>query len=102
MRCGARCGPGGGGLCRRGGSGRRLRAQNRRGAHLEHLVHGCDAGGIPAGNIRVERCQAIKELARVGDGRDVPVGDGAVRRFGDGHVGVERLDCRLQGGLRRE
>eukprot|EP00964_Phaeocystis_antarctica_P058140 scaffold34462_cov56-Phaeocystis_antarctica.AAC.9 len=42
------------------------------------------------------------EVAHVGDGRDVPVGDGAVRRFGGSRVCVEILDRRHQGGLGRE
>eukprot|EP00964_Phaeocystis_antarctica_P001988 scaffold1038_cov49-Phaeocystis_antarctica.AAC.2 len=62
------------------------------GAHLEHL-------GLPVGNVRVEVLQVVEEVAHVGDARDVPLGDGAVRRFGGGHVGVVFLDRRLQGGL---
>eukprot|EP00964_Phaeocystis_antarctica_P036931 scaffold21085_cov44-Phaeocystis_antarctica.AAC.1 len=69
-------------------------------AHVEHPVHVRDAGCVPTGNVRVEILQVIviviEEPAHVGDGRDVPVGDGAVRRFGRGHVGVVRLDRRLQ------
>eukprot|EP00964_Phaeocystis_antarctica_P046376 scaffold26788_cov58-Phaeocystis_antarctica.AAC.3 len=38
----------------------------------------------------------------MGDGRDVPVGDEAVRRSGGSRVGVERLDRRFQGGRARE
>ena len=52
--------------------------QGTRGSHPEHLVHGRDAGRIPIGYVRVEILQVIDELAHVGDGRDVPVGDGAV------------------------
>eukprot|EP00964_Phaeocystis_antarctica_P149895 scaffold117165_cov54-Phaeocystis_antarctica.AAC.4 len=62
----------------------------RGGAHPEHAVHGCDAGGVPVGDIRVEVLQVREELAHVGDGRDVPVGNGAIRRNGGGHVGTER------------
>ena len=50
----------------------------RGGAHSEHVVHGCDTGGVPARNIRVEIRQARDEVAHVGDARDVPVGDGAI------------------------
>eukprot|EP00964_Phaeocystis_antarctica_P060962 scaffold36380_cov50-Phaeocystis_antarctica.AAC.2 len=42
--------------------------QNRRGAHPEHIAHACDAGGIPAGDVRVEVLQAIEKVAHVGDG----------------------------------
>ena len=84
------------------GSGRRLRAQGRRGAHPEHLVHVCDAGGIPVGNVRVETIQVLEEATHVGDGRDVPVGDVAVRCNGGSRVSVVGLDLRLQGGLGRE
>ena len=73
-----------------------------RGAHVEHVAHVRDAGRIPAGNVRVEVLQVIEELAHVGDPRDVPVGDGAVRHNGGCRVSVDRLDCRLQGGLARE
>eukprot|EP00964_Phaeocystis_antarctica_P036989 scaffold21126_cov62-Phaeocystis_antarctica.AAC.4 len=50
-----------------GASGRRLRAQGRRGAHPEHLVHVCDARGFPAGNVRIEVFQVGEEVAHVGD-----------------------------------
>eukprot|EP00964_Phaeocystis_antarctica_P053496 scaffold31397_cov41-Phaeocystis_antarctica.AAC.3 len=85
-----------------GGSGRRLRAQGRRGAHPEHPVHVRDARGFPVGNVCIEVLQVVEEPAHVGDGRDVPIGDEAVRRFGGGHVGVVRLDRRLQRGLGRK
>ena len=62
----------------------------RGGAHVKHGAHGCDAGGVPVGDIRVEVLQVREELAHVGDGRDVPVGNGAIRRNGGGHVGIER------------
>eukprot|EP00964_Phaeocystis_antarctica_P156152 scaffold125705_cov51-Phaeocystis_antarctica.AAC.1 len=58
----------------------------RGGAHEEHLVHGRDTGGVPVGNVRIEILQADEEVAHVGDGRDVPVGDGAVRCNGGGRV----------------
>ena len=38
-----------------------------RSAHLEHGVHGRDAGGIPAGNVRVKALQVLEEPAHVGD-----------------------------------
>ena len=41
--------------------------QGTRGAHPEHLVHGRDLGGVPAGNVRVEVRQLIEEPAHVGD-----------------------------------
>eukprot|EP00964_Phaeocystis_antarctica_P058603 scaffold34770_cov81-Phaeocystis_antarctica.AAC.2 len=53
-------------------------------------------------NVRVEILQVFEEIAHVGDGRDVPVSDGAVRRSGGIRVSVERLDRRLQGGKCRE
>jgi len=79
-----------------------LGAKGTRGAHVEHVEHGRDAGGVPAGNVRVEVRQATEELAHVGDGRDAPVGDGAVLRNGRGRVRIELRDRRLQGGLARE
>ena len=74
----------------------------RGGAHLEHLVHGRDAGGVPAGDVLVEILQVIEELLHVGDGRDVPLGDGAALRSGGSRVSVVGLDLRHQGGLGRE
>eukprot|EP00964_Phaeocystis_antarctica_P100004 scaffold65736_cov48-Phaeocystis_antarctica.AAC.1 len=110
MRCGARHPS-----RQAGGGGRRRRMQRAgdgatadsgqgtgRRAHVEHAFHGRDAGGIPAGDVLIEVIQAIKEVAHVGDGRDVPVGDGAVRRNGGGRVGVVRIDRRLQVGRARE
>eukprot|EP00964_Phaeocystis_antarctica_P160679 scaffold132481_cov45-Phaeocystis_antarctica.AAC.1 len=73
--------------------------QGTRGAHAEHAGHGCDARGIPAGYVRVEVLQLIEERAHVGDGRDIPVGDGAVRRNGRIRVFGEGQDRRLQGYL---
>ena len=72
------------------GLGQGLGAKGTRGAHREHVAHVCDAGGVPAGNVRVEAFEEAAELiitvivtviiifeegAHVGDGRDVPVGD---------------------------
>jgi hypothetical protein len=57
MRCGARCGPGGGRVWGGGGAsgtlgeGPRLKAvggQGTRGAHLEHGGHARDLGGVKA------------------------------------------------------
>ena len=76
--------------------------QGTRGAHEEHGVHDRDTGGVPIGNVRVEILQAIEKVVHVGDGRDVPVGDGAVRCNSGSRVGVVRLDRCLQGGLGRE
>eukprot|EP00964_Phaeocystis_antarctica_P089533 scaffold57163_cov58-Phaeocystis_antarctica.AAC.2 len=73
-----------------------------RGAHPEHVAHVRDAGRVPAGNVRVEVLQVVEEEAHVGDARDVPVGDGAVRRNGGCRVSVDRLDRRLQGVRARE
>eukprot|EP00964_Phaeocystis_antarctica_P144547 scaffold110353_cov67-Phaeocystis_antarctica.AAC.3 len=42
-----------------------------------------------------ETCQ----VAHVGDGRDVPLGDGAVLRDGGSRVRIERLDRGLQGSV---
>ena len=58
------------------------------GLHLKHARHACDAGGVPAGNVRVKVGQVLEEPAHVGDARDVPVVDGAVLQFGGGHVCV--------------
>ena len=105
---GARCAPGGwrawvGASAKAECTGKaaRLKAQGpgTRGAHLEHCIHGRDAGGVPAGNVRVEVLQVIEELVHVGDGRDVPVGDGAVRRSGGIRVSVVLPHRRLQLGL---
>eukprot|EP00964_Phaeocystis_antarctica_P058136 scaffold34462_cov56-Phaeocystis_antarctica.AAC.5 len=122
IRCGARCGPGGGRAADDRGArnvqGRarlQIWGRARGGAHEKHVSHGCDAGGVPVGYIRVEvqtvvigivtvtTCVTfLEELAHVGDGRDVPVGDGPVRRYGGSRVSVELLDRRHQGGLGRE
>ena len=79
-----------------------LGAKGTRGAHSEHGVHGRDAGRVPVGNVRVEVLQVVEEVAHVGDGRDIPESDGAVRLHGGSRVGVERLERNLQGGLGRE
>eukprot|EP00964_Phaeocystis_antarctica_P055511 scaffold32656_cov108-Phaeocystis_antarctica.AAC.2 len=71
-------------------------------AHHEHAVHIRDLGRVPIGNVRIEILQVIEELVHVGDGRDVPLGDGAVRCNSGSRVAVVRLDRRLQRGLRRE
>eukprot|EP00964_Phaeocystis_antarctica_P011003 scaffold6041_cov54-Phaeocystis_antarctica.AAC.3 len=71
-------------------------------AHEEHAVHVCDAGGIPAGDVRVEVIQVREEPAHVSDSRDIPVGDGSVRCNGDSRVRVVGLDRRLQGDRTRE
>eukprot|EP00964_Phaeocystis_antarctica_P061667 scaffold36871_cov49-Phaeocystis_antarctica.AAC.2 len=110
MRCGKRCGPGGVGWRRRnwhaqGGPDSRLGGgQGTRRAHVEHLLHVRDLGCVPIGNVRVKVLQVIEELAHVGDGRDVPVGDGAVHCniYRGSRVGVVRLDRCLQGALGRE
>eukprot|EP00964_Phaeocystis_antarctica_P157292 scaffold127415_cov63-Phaeocystis_antarctica.AAC.1 len=106
----ARCGTGGGrrwataahAACTREGSTADWGLKTWGGAHVEHLAHGCDFGGIPAGNVRVEIVKGIEELAHVGDDRDVPADDGSVRLSGGSWVSVERPDRRLQGGLSRE
>eukprot|EP00964_Phaeocystis_antarctica_P026935 scaffold15160_cov57-Phaeocystis_antarctica.AAC.2 len=74
----------------------------RGGAHIEHAVHGRDAGGVPVGYVRVEFIPLVEEVAHVGDARDVPVGDWAARRSGGSRVSVEVPDRRHQGGLGRE
>ena len=73
-----------------------------RAEHREHKIHVCDAGSVPIGNVRVEILQVVEEVRHVGDGRDVPVGDGAVRCNGGSRVGVVRLERRLQAGRVRE
>ena len=65
----------------------------------EHVSHARDAGRVPVGDVRVEVLQAGEECAHVGEGRDVPVGNGAVRRDGVSRVGVVFPDRRLQGVL---
>eukprot|EP00964_Phaeocystis_antarctica_P032600 scaffold18453_cov65-Phaeocystis_antarctica.AAC.4 len=76
--------------------------QNRRGAHPEHLVHVRHAGGVPIGNVRVEVLQVREEPAHVGDGRDVPIGDGAVRLNSGIRGSVVGLGRRLQLVLARK
>ena len=104
---GDRCGPRG----RRGGSAatratcKRERAGSRgytRGAHVEHAPHGCDAGRVPARDVRVDTLQVIEEIAHVSDGRDVPIGDGAVLCSCGCRVSIKGLDRRLQLGNARE
>eukprot|EP00964_Phaeocystis_antarctica_P116889 scaffold80746_cov54-Phaeocystis_antarctica.AAC.6 len=75
----------GGVWCRpRGGRVARLWGRGTRGAHVEHILHGRDAGRVPAGNVRVETqsiaigiviviqtvrtVSAREEEAHVGDG----------------------------------
>ena len=50
-----------------GGPDSRLSAEGTRGAHPKHLVHGCDAGGVPARYVCIERGHAGEERAHVGD-----------------------------------
>eukprot|EP00964_Phaeocystis_antarctica_P022735 scaffold12647_cov59-Phaeocystis_antarctica.AAC.2 len=73
-----------------------------KGVRRKQRAGGGPAGGSPAGNVRVEVLQVVEEVAHVGDARDVPGDDGAVRCFGGGHAGVVRLDRRPQGGLGRK
>eukprot|EP00964_Phaeocystis_antarctica_P110238 scaffold74623_cov64-Phaeocystis_antarctica.AAC.1 len=79
----------------------------------EHAAHGCDARGIPARYVRVENHVVVvvvvivivsrtEELAHVGDGRDVPAGDGAVCRNGGSLGFAEGQERRLQKVLARE
>eukprot|EP00964_Phaeocystis_antarctica_P064762 scaffold39005_cov47-Phaeocystis_antarctica.AAC.1 len=64
IRCGTRCEPeggrawGGAGGVQGGGSDSRLGAQGTRGAHVERVVHGCDAGRVEAQRL-VERNRAL-------------------------------------------
>ena len=37
------------------------------GAHLEHVAHVCDAGGVPARKIFVERTQVFEQLVHAFD-----------------------------------
>ena len=78
------------------------RVRGTREAHPEHAVHIRDLGGVPIRYVRVEIPHVIEEVAHVGDGRDNPVGDRAVRCNSGSRVGVVRLDRILQGGLGRE
>ena len=78
------------------------RGWGRPAAHPEHVVHICDAGGVPAGYVRVEILHVVEEPFHIGDARDVPVGDGAVRRNGGGRISVVVLDRKPQGDPARE
>ena len=50
-----------------GGPDSRLSAGGTRGAHIKHAGHGCDAGGVPARYVCIERGHAGEERAHVGD-----------------------------------
>ena len=86
------------------GRGRlKARGQGTRGAYREHPGHGCDSGRVPVGNIPVELSQVSEEVTHVDDGRDAPVGDGAVLlNSGGTRVTIVTIDRRLQGGLALE
>ena len=86
----------------RGGPTVEAAGRGTRGAHVKHLLHGCDAGGVPARYVCVELGQAVEEPGHVCDCRDAPARDGAVRRSGGSRVGVIGDDRRLQGGRGRE
>ena len=58
-------------------------------AHVEHVGHVRDSRGIPAGDVCIEIHQVTEELFHVGDGRDAPLGNGAVRRNSRCHVTIE-------------
>eukprot|EP00964_Phaeocystis_antarctica_P127611 scaffold91274_cov63-Phaeocystis_antarctica.AAC.2 len=70
-----RCGPRGGRAW--GGSASSLlwrarikaggHVQGTCGAHVKHAVHGCDAGGVPARYVCIERVLVGEEIAHVGD-----------------------------------
>ena len=69
-----------------------IRGRARGGAHVEHVPHGRDAGGVEAQRL-VERPRALPRVARraYGAGRGCGPADG-----GDGVHSVQgRLDCRL-------
>ena len=51
---------------------RAYRDRAREGAHPEHAVHARDAGGVPAGDVRIEVVQVDEEPAHVGHARDAP------------------------------
>ena len=68
----------------------------RGGAHMEHLLHGCDAGGVEAQRL-VERRRVLPRVER----RAYRAGRGAAREAADdrGASSVqEGLDCRLGAG----
>eukprot|EP00964_Phaeocystis_antarctica_P017873 scaffold9927_cov59-Phaeocystis_antarctica.AAC.7 len=77
-------------------------SQGTRGAHVEHVGHIRYAGRVPAGYFRVKVLQVEVEILHIGDGRDVPVSDGAVCRSGGSRVRMVGLDRRLQCVLGRE
>eukprot|EP00964_Phaeocystis_antarctica_P027053 scaffold15231_cov60-Phaeocystis_antarctica.AAC.1 len=85
-----------------GRAGLHIGGRARGGAHVEHPEHGCDAGGVPVGNVRIEIFPVREKVAHVGDGRDVPFGDGAIRRSGGSRIRIVGLDCRLQLVLTRK
>eukprot|EP00964_Phaeocystis_antarctica_P012644 scaffold6966_cov30-Phaeocystis_antarctica.AAC.1 len=96
VKCGRACGAGAAqAVCRVGPSEGWGQRKGERGAHPEHIAHVRDAGRVPAGDVLVEVLQVVEEAPHVGDGRDVPVGDGAALR----RVSVVRLERRLQGCL---
>eukprot|EP00964_Phaeocystis_antarctica_P045729 scaffold26341_cov62-Phaeocystis_antarctica.AAC.1 len=108
MRCGARY------TCRgAAGGGRPRRTQRavegatadwwqgtRGGAHAEHGVHGCDAGGVEAQRL-VERRRVLPRVERraCGAGRGIRVG-GLIRRWTTAAHAACRggRDCRLGAG----
>eukprot|EP00964_Phaeocystis_antarctica_P031534 scaffold17835_cov58-Phaeocystis_antarctica.AAC.5 len=55
------------------------------------------AGGLAHARSSPQTCQP-EEVAHFGDGRDVPVGNGAVRRFGRSRVIIVRVERHPQGG----
>eukprot|EP00964_Phaeocystis_antarctica_P065502 scaffold39537_cov51-Phaeocystis_antarctica.AAC.1 len=86
IRCGARCGPGGGREADdRGSRSVQARARlqiwsrARGGAHVEHAVHGCDAGGVEAQRL-VERRRVLPRVKR----RAYGAGRGAGRAWREG------------------
>eukprot|EP00964_Phaeocystis_antarctica_P046908 scaffold27115_cov70-Phaeocystis_antarctica.AAC.1 len=87
MRCGARCRPGGRrwrptavhAACRRGRDCRLGGSRARGGAHVEHVAHVCDAGGVEAQRL-VERRRVLSSVKR----RAYDAGRGAGREAGSG------------------
>ena len=110
MRAGRQAGMGGGDVdgacngraCSVEGKGRLESEHRARATHPEHTIHIRDAGGVPVGDVRIKIIDFIEEPPHVGDGRDVPVGDGAVCRNGGIRVVFVSLDRRLQVGRARE
>ena len=76
----------------------------RGGAHVEHAVHGCDAGGVEAQRL-VELVRALPRVERraYGAERGIPVGGLSRRWTTAAHAACRGgRDCRLVAGRGEE